>query len=188
MQVMKSLLLIIALTITVAAQEREEHGTFTARGVALTLITLKSEWGAPPRCYAVDTTRPITLDTLNTTRRLSINTSKTRVGDRVVYRCLPSQVRKLAHARQDKPASVAVPIPAIYRLTPGDSIVYAEIQRKKQAVVDEANRELRELDKDAQLILADAQIPKSERDRKATVEGDHFVFYPKPLPSPEKKP
>lgn len=77
--------------------------------------------------------------------------------------------------------------PIIYKLTPEESQAYAKIQQQKQAVIDEANRQIRELTKDEAILLlsSSAKIPKEELARKATLEGDHFVFYPSPSSSPK---
>lgn len=92
-------------------------------------------------------------------------------------------VLKRAHAQRDK--SVAAATPKVYRLSPEDSVAYQALENKKSAIIEEANRQLADVVKDQKLIMALAGVPKAELDRKPTPEGDHFVFNPKPSPTPK---
>lgn len=68
-----------------------------------------------------------------------------------------------------------------YKLSAEDSQAYARLATAKR----EAARAWNEANTAQLLILADAEVPKTERDREPVVEGDHFIFPPKPVP--EKK-
>lgn len=89
----------------------------------------------------------------------------------------------VANATSAQVQDVKVVVPVVYQLTAQDSQAFAQLQAKKA----EAERTWAEANTAQLLIMADAGIPRTERDRKPVAEGDHFVFYPKPTPMTEAK-
>lgn len=89
----------------------------------------------------------------------------------------------VANATSAQVPDVKAVVPVIYQLSPQDSQAFAQLQAKKA----EAERTWAEANTAQLLIMADAGIPRTERDRKPVAEGDHFVFYPKPTPMTEAK-